>query len=156
MYHIKTIEGQLNASDLKIALVASRFNDFVVDKLVAGALDYLLRHGAQKENLSLAKVPGAFELPLVASKLAKSGGYDGIICLGAVIRGGTPHFDYVCSEAVKGIAHVSLETGVPVGFGVLTTDSLEQAIERSGSKGGNKGVETAAAVLETIRVLEQL
>ena len=110
MYHIKTIEGQLNASDLKIALVASRFNDFVVDKLVAGALDYLLRHGAQKENLSLAKVPGAFELPLVASKLAKSGGYDGIICLGAVIRGGTPHFDYVCSEAVKGIAHVSLES----------------------------------------------
>ncbi len=156
MYHIKTIEGQLNASDLKIALVASRFNDFVVDKLVAGAFDYLLRHGAQKENLSLAKVPGAFELPLVASRLAKSGQYAGVICLGAVIRGATPHFDYVCNEAVKGIAHVSLETGVPIGFGLLTTDSLEQAIERSGSKGGNKGVEAAAAVLETIRVLEQI
>lgn len=156
MYHIRTIEGQLNASDLKIAMVASRFNNFMVDKLTGGAFDYLLRHGAKKEDLVLVKVPGAFELPIVAQKLAKSGRYAGVICLGVVIRGATPHFDYVCNESVKGMAHVCLETGVPIGFGLLTTDNLEQAIERSGSKGGNKGVEAAAAVLETIRVLEQI
>jgi 6,7-dimethyl-8-ribityllumazine synthase len=156
MPHIKTIEGLLQAQDLKFTIIASRFNDFIVDRLVGGAVDYLVRHGADRANMTLIRVPGAFELPLVANKVAKSGQADVIICLGAVIRGATPHFDYVCSEATKGIAHVSLETGVPIGFGLLTTDSLEQAIERAGSKAGNKGVEAAAAALETMRVLQQI
>ncbi|HCO12314.1 MAG TPA: 6,7-dimethyl-8-ribityllumazine synthase [Desulfonauticus sp.] len=156
MLHLKTIEGQLNAQDLSIAIVASRFNDFIVDKLIAGAVDYLVRHGLNKDNITLVRVPGAFELPLVAKKLAKSQKYAGIICLGAIIRGATPHFDYVAAEASKGIALVSLETEVPVGFGVLTTDTLEQAIERAGSKAGNRGAEAAQALLETIRVLEQI
>ncbi|NJB68995.1 6,7-dimethyl-8-ribityllumazine synthase [Desulfobaculum xiamenense] len=156
MYHIKTIEGQFQAEGLSFAIVASRFNDFIVDRLIGGAVDYLCRNGASKDNLTLVKVPGAYELPLAARKLAASGKYDGVICLGAVIRGATPHFDYVCSECAKGIAHVSLETNLPIGFGLLTTDTLEQAIERAGSKGGNKGVEAAAATLEMIRVLEQI
>ncbi|MFP4071321.1 MAG: 6,7-dimethyl-8-ribityllumazine synthase [Desulfovibrionales bacterium] len=156
MLGVKTIEGKLQAEGLKFAIVASRFNDFIVDKLVGGAVDYLLRHGAKEDDLTLIRIPGAFEMPLVAKKLAESGTYDGIICLGAVIRGATPHFDYVASEVSKGLASTSLETGVPVGFGVLTTDSLEQAIERAGSKAGNKGVEAAAATLEVIRVLNQL
>jgi 6,7-dimethyl-8-ribityllumazine synthase len=156
MLHIKTVEGRLDAKNLKVALVASRFNDFIVDKLVGGAVDYLVRHGMERENLIIYKIPGAFELPIVVKKLALKKDYDGIVCLGAVIRGATPHFDYVASEATKGIAQVSLETGVPVGFGLLTTDTLEQAIERAGSKAGNKGVEAAAALLETIRVLEQI
>jgi 6,7-dimethyl-8-ribityllumazine synthase len=156
MREIKVIEGKLDARDLKFALVASRFNDFIVDKLVGGAVDYLVRHGAKEENLILVKVPGAFEMPVVAKKLAQKKEYDGIICLGAVIRGATPHFDYVAAEVSKGIAQTSLELGIPIGFGVLTTDTLEQAIERAGSKAGNKGVEAAAAVLETIRVLEQI
>ena len=156
MLHITTIEGRLEAKGLKFALVATRFNDFIVDKLVGGAVDYLVRHGLERENLTIVKLPGAFEMPLVAKKLAASGTYDGVICLGAVIRGATPHFDYVAGECAKGVAQASLETGVPIGFGVLTTDTLEQAIERAGSKAGNKGVEAAAAVLETIRVIEQL
>ena len=156
MPHIKTIEGKLAAQGLKIALVASRFNDIIVDRLVGGAVDYLTRHGLEKENLTLVRIPGAFELPLVCRKLAKSGKYDGIVALGAIIRGATPHFDFVASEATKGIASVSLDSGVPIGFGLLTTDSIEQAVERAGSKAGNKGVEAAAALLETIRVLEQI
>lgn len=156
MLGVKTIEGKLQAEGLKIAIVASRFNDFIVDKLVGGAVDYLLRHGAKEDDLTLVRIPGAFEMPLVAKRVAESGKYDGIICLGAVIRGATPHFDYVAAEVSKGLASTSLETGVPVGFGVLTTDSLEQAIERAGSKAGNKGVEAAAATLEVIRVLSQL
>ena len=156
MLHIKTIEGHLQAQDQKFTIIASRFNDFIVDRLIGGAVDYLVRHGATRENITLIRVPGAFEMPLVAQKVAKSGTADAIICVGAVIRGATPHFDYVCSEATKGIAHVSMETGVPIGFGLLTTDTLEQSIERAGSKGGNKGVEAAAAVLEMVRVLEQL
>lgn len=156
MLNLKTIEGKLEAKGLKIALVASRFNDFIVDKLIAGAVDYLTRHGLEKEDLTLVRVPGAFELPLVAKKLAKSKNFDGVICLGAIIRGATPHFDYVAAEASKGIALVSLETETPVGFGVLTTDTLEQAIERAGSKAGNKGAEAAQALLETIRVMEQI
>lgn len=156
MLHVKTIEGQLAAQGLKFALLATRFNDFIVDRLVGGAVDYLLRHGAVREDLVIVRIPGAFEMPLVARKLAASGKYAGVICLGAVIRGGTPHFDYVAGECAKGIAHASLETGIPIGFGVLTTDTLEQAIERAGSKGGNKGVEAAAAILETVRVLQQL
>ncbi len=156
MLHVKTIEGQMQAQDQKFTIIASRFNDFIVDRLIGGAVDYLLRHGATRENITLIRVPGAFEMPLVAQKVAKSGKADAIICVGAVIRGATPHFDYVRSEATKCIAHVSMDTGVPIGFCLLTTDTLEQSIERAGSKGGNKGVEAAAAALETLRVLQQI
>lgn len=156
MKHIKTIEGQMDAKGLRIALAVARFNNFVVDRLLEGALDYLLRHGAEREKLLIARAPGAFELPLLCQKLAGSGQYDGLVALGAVIRGGTPHFDYVCAEAVKGLAQVSLASGLPVGLGLLTTDNLEQAVERAGAKAGNKGVEAAAAMLESARVLMQL
>ncbi|KHK02030.1 6,7-dimethyl-8-ribityllumazine synthase [Desulfovibrio sp. TomC] len=156
MQHVSTIEGQLDAKGLKFALVAGRFNDFITDRLVGGAVDYLTRHGGDRAGITIVRVPGAFEIPLAAKKLAASGAYHGVICLGAVIRGATPHFDYVANECVKGLAHVMLETNVPVGFGVLTVDTLEQAIERAGSKAGNKGVEAAAAVLEMVRVLEQI
>ena len=156
MNQIRTIEGQLNASGLKFAIVATRFNDFIVDRLVAGAVDYLSRHGGSTEDMTIVRMPGAFEMPVVCKKMAASGKYDGIIALGAVIRGGTPHFEFVAAEATKGLAMVSLESGLPVGFGLLTTDNIEQAIERAGTKAGNKGVEAAAAVLETIRVLNQL
>ena len=156
MPHIKTIEGKLAAQGLQIAMVAARFNDIIVDRLIGGAVDYLTRHGLERENITLVRIPGAFEMPVVCRKLAGGGKYDGILALGAVIRGATPHFDYVAAEATKGIAHISLETGVPIGFGLLTTDTLEQAVERAGSKAGNKGVDAAAALLETIRVLEQL
>lgn len=154
MHNIKKIEGRLDARDLRFAIIASRFNDFIVDRLIGGAVDYLTRSGADPDDLTIIRVPGAFEMPLVTKRVAKSGGYHGIICLGAVIRGSTPHFDFVASEATKGLASVSLEHDVPVGFGLLTTDNLEQAVERAGSKAGNKGVEAAAATLETIRVLE--
>lgn len=153
---IKTIEGQLYAKGLKIAIVAARFNDIIVDRLISGAIDYLVRHGADEDDLTLIRMPGAFEMPIAAQKLAKSGDYDGVVILGAVIRGATPHFDYVCSECAKGVAHASMETGVPMGFGLLTCDSVDQAIDRAGAKSGNKGVEAASALLETIRVLEQL
>lgn len=156
MDQIRCIEGMMEAKGLRIAIVATRFNDFVVDRLVGGAVDYLTRHGAEHENLTLVRIPGAFELPVVCRKLAASGKYDGIVALGAVIRGATPHFDFVSSEATKGIAQVSLQFGMPIGFGLLTTDNLEQAIERAGSKGGNKGMEAASALLETLRVMEQL
>ena len=156
MDRIRCIEGMMEAKGLRIAIVANRFNDFVVDRLVGGAVDYLTRHGAERENLTLVRIPGAFELPVVCRKLAASGKYDGILALGAVIRGATPHFDFVSSEATKGIAQVSLQFGMPIGFGLLTTDNLEQAIERAGSKGGNKGMEAASALLETLRVMEQL
>lgn len=150
------IVGMLDAKGLKIALVASRFNDFIVERLIGGATDYLERHGLSPENMDLVRVPGAFELPLVCKKIASSGKYNGIVALGAVIRGATPHFDYVCAEATKGLAHVILESGLPIGYGLLTCDSIEQAIERAGSKAGNKGWDAAAAMLETIRVLEKL
>ncbi|MDL2315798.1 6,7-dimethyl-8-ribityllumazine synthase [Desulfovibrio sp. OttesenSCG-928-A18] len=156
MLHINTIEGQLSAKGLKIALVASRFNDIIVDRLIGGAVDYLSRHGLERENMTIVRIPGAFELPLVCQKLAQNGRYDGIVALGAVIRGATPHFDFVANEAAKGLAQVSLASGVPIGFGLLTTENIEQAVERAGSKAGNKGVDAAAAMLETIRVLEQL
>lgn len=156
MHHINTIEGQLDAKNLKIALIAGRFNDFIVERLIGGAVDYLVRHGCDKNNLTLIKVPGAFELPVVTKKVAETKTYDGIVCLGAVIRGATPHFDFVSNECAKGIAQVSLDNNLPIGFGVLTCDTLEQAIERAGSKGGNKGVEAASAMLETVRVLEQI
>lgn len=156
MYHIKTVEGMMEAKGYKIAILASRFNDFMVNSLIGGAVDYLVRHGADREDLAIVRVPGAFEMPIVAKKLAASGKYDGIVALGAVIRGATPHFDFVASETTKGLAHVSLEYNIPVGFGLLTTDNMEQAIERSGSKAGNKGVEAASALLETLQVLKQL
>lgn len=156
MLHIKTIEGQMDAKGLKFAIVASRFNDFIVDRLVGGAVDYLKRNGAETEDMTIIRIPGAFEMPVVAQKLAKSEKYDAIVCLGAVVRGATPHFDYVCAEVSKGLASVSLDFDLPVGFGVLTVDTLEQAVERAGSKAGNKGVEAAAAALETVRVMEQL
>jgi 6,7-dimethyl-8-ribityllumazine synthase len=156
MHHIKTIEGQFDAKGLKIAIIATRFNDFVVDRLVGGAVDYLARNGGSREDMTIVKLPGAFEMPIAAKKLAASGKYDGIVALGAVIRGATPHFDFVCNECAKGLAQVSLDSDTPVGFGLLTCDTLEQAIERAGSKGGNKGVEAASAMLETYRVLEQL
>ncbi len=153
---IKTIEGKLIGEDLKFALVASRFNDFIVSRLVNGAVDYLIRHGVKEQDIILIRVPGAFEMPLIAKKLALSRKFDAVICLGAVIRGATPHFEYVASEVAKGIAHITLETEVPISFGVLTTDTIEQAIERAGSKAGNKGAEAAQAALETVQVLRQL
>lgn len=151
------IVGQLNAKGLKIALVATRFNDFIVERLMSGAMDYLERHGLDDpDGITVVRVPGAFELPLICQKLAASKKYHGIVALGAVIRGATPHFDYVCAEASKGIAQVMLQSGLPIGFGLLTCDTIDQAIERAGSKAGNKGCEAAAAMLESIRVLEQL
>lgn len=156
MQDIKTIEGNLDAKGLKIAIVAARFNDFIVDRLIGGAVDYLVRHGATKSDLTIIRTAGAFEMPLVCQKAAASEHYDGILALGAVIRGATPHFDFVASEATKGLAMVSLDASIPVGFGLLTTDTLEQAIERAGSKAGNKGSESAHALVESIRVLQQI
>ncbi len=153
---LKVVEGQFKADGLRFAVVVSRFNDFVSGKLLEGAIDTVLRHGASQSDLTVVKVPGAFEIPLIARKLAKSGKFDAVICTGAVIRGGTPHFDYVAAEVSKGIAAVGFETGIPVTFGVLTTDNLEQAIERSGAKAGNKGAEAAMAAIEIVNVLKQL
>ena len=154
---MNVIEGNIVASEnFKIGIVASRFNDFVVGRLVDGALDGLKRHNVKEENITLAKVPGAFEIPVAAKKMAESKKFDAIICLGAVIRGATSHYDYVCNEVSKGIAQVSLESGVPVLFGVLTTENIEQAVERSGSKAGNKGTECALAAIEMIQLLKQL
>lgn len=155
MAAITTINGQMDARDLRIALVAARFNDFIVGHLISGAIDYLERHGLNG-NLTVVRVPGAFELPVVCRKLALSQKFDGLVALGAVIRGATPHFEYVCAEATKGIAQVMLQSSVPIGFGLLTCDTIDQAIERAGSKAGNKGAEAAAAMLETIRILEQI
>ncbi len=149
-------EGKLVAGDIRIGIVASRFNEFIVSKLIGGADDALRRHNVKDENVDLAWVPGAFEIPLVASKMAQSGKYDAVICLGAVIRGSTDHYEYVANEVTKGIAAVSLKTGVPVMFGVLTCDNLEQAIERAGSKVGNKGFEAAVSAIETINVIKSL
>ena len=151
-----TIEGQLQASGYRFGIIVSRFNSFISDRLLEGALDTLLRHGAAQEQLTVVKVPGAFEIPLVAKTMAQSKKYDAVICLGAVIRGGTPHFEYVSSEMTKGIAVASLESGLPVAFGVLTTDSVEQAIERAGTKAGNKGVEAALSAIEMINLLGAL
>lgn len=149
-------EGKLVPEDIKIGIVASRFNEFIVSKLIGGADDALRRHNVKDENVDLAWVPGAFEIPLVASKMAKSGKYDAVLCLGAVIRGSTDHYEYVANEVTKGIAAVSLKTGVPIMFGVLTCDNLEQAIERAGSKVGNKGFEAAVSAIETINVIKSL
>ena len=151
---MRTLEGKVVAREIKVGIVAARFNEFIVSKLVAGARDGLLRHDVKDEDIDLAWVPGAFEIPLIASKMAKSGKYDAVICLGAVIRGATSHYDYVCSEVSKGIASVSLTSDIPVMFGVLTTDNIEQAIERAGTKAGNKGYDCALGAIEMVRQLE--
>lgn len=151
---MKIYEGKLVAEGLKFGIVVSRFNEFITNKLVGGALDVLRRHGASDEDIDIAWVPGAFEIPLVAQKMAESKKYDAVICLGAVIRGVTPHFDYVSAEVTKGVAHVGLETKVPVIFGVLTTDTIEQAIERTGTKAGNKGSDAALSAIETVNLLK--
>jgi 6,7-dimethyl-8-ribityllumazine synthase len=150
------IEGSLDAKGLKIALVASRFNDFVTAKLVEGAWDALVRHGADAKNLTLVKVPGSFELPQVAAKLAAQGTYDAIVALGCLIRGETPHFDLIASEATKGLAQAAVSSGVPVSFGVLTCDTMEQAIDRAGGKGGNKGWDAALAAIEMVSLFKRL
>ena len=152
---MKILEGIYEGKGLKIAIVASRFNEFITSKLVGGAEDCLRRHDVADDDITLAWVPGAFEIPLLAKKLAKSGKYDAVICVGAVIRGSTSHYDYVCAEVSKGIASVSLETGVPVMFGVLTTDTIEQAIERAGTKAGNKGYDCAMGALELVSLLKK-
>ncbi len=153
---MNVIEGRLAGEGLKIALVVSRFNSFITERLLEGALDCLRRHGVADSGLTMVRVPGAWEIPLVAQRLAKAKAHDAVICLGAVIRGSTPHFDYVAAEVSKGIAHVSLESGVPILFGVLTTDTLEQAVERAGSKSGNKGYAAAESALEMINLLKDL
>ena len=153
---MKTFEGTLVSQGIKIGIVAARFNDFIVSRLIGGCEDTLLRHGVREEDISLAWVPGAFEIPLIASKMAKSGKFDAVIALGAVIRGSTSHYDYVCSEVSKCIANVSLNSDVPVLFGVLTTDSIEQAIERAGSKAGNKGSECAQGAIEMVNLIRAL
>ena len=152
----KILEGIISAEGFKFAIVVSRFNDFISSKLVEGAMDALKRHGATEDNVTLVKVPGAFEIPVAAKRLAAKGGFDAIICVGAVIRGATPHFDYVASEVAKGIAVVSLESNIPLAFGVLTTDNLEQAIERAGSKSGNKGWDAAMAAMEMASLFKNL
>ncbi|GAB6174770.1 6,7-dimethyl-8-ribityllumazine synthase [Paradesulfitobacterium aromaticivorans] len=153
---MKVYEGNLVGDGLKFGIIAARFNEFITSKLLAGALDALRRHGVNDEDIEIAWVPGAFEIPLLAKKLAESNRYDAVICLGAVIRGATPHFDYVSAEVSKGVANVSLQTGLPVIFGVLTTDNIEQAIERAGTKAGNKGFDAAVTAVETANLLHQI
>jgi 6,7-dimethyl-8-ribityllumazine synthase len=153
---MNVLEGRLAGEGLNIALVVGRFNAFITERLLEGALDCLRRHGVADTGLTVVRVPGAWEIPLVAKKLSQAGGHDAVICLGAVIRGSTPHFDYVAAEVSKGIAQVSLESGIPILFGILTTDTLEQAVERAGSKAGNKGYAAAEAALEMVNLLKDL
>ncbi len=155
MSNMAVLEGRLDATGKRFAVIISRFNSFITERLLDGALDCLKRNGAKDGHITLIRVPGAFEIPFAASKVAKLCQYDGIICLGAVIRGATPHFDYVASEVTKGVAATAMETGIPIGFGVLTTDTVEQAIDRAGAKAGNKGWETAHAVIEMVNLYEQ-
>lgn len=150
---MNTLEGKLLAKGQRIGIVAARFNEFITSKLLGGAVDSFVRHGGDETDLDVAWVPGAFEIPLIAKKMAESGKYDAVVCVGAVIRGATPHFDMVANEATKGIAHVGLQTGVPVIFGVLTTDSIEQAVERAGTKAGNKGFEAMTTAIEMINLI---
>lgn len=153
---MNTLEGKLVAQDIKIGIVASRFNEFITGKLLSGAIDGLTRHGVKEDDITVAWVPGAFEIPLIAGKLAKSRQYDAVICLGAVIRGATSHYDYVCNEVSKGIAQVSLQSDIPVLFGVVTTDNIEQAIERAGTKSGNKGYDCALSAIEMVNLIKQI
>lgn len=152
----KTISAKLDAGPHSFAIVIARFNEFITSRLLSGTIDALVRHGAQPENLTQVWVPGSWEIPLVARKLAGSGRYASVICLGCVIRGQTPHFEYIAAEVAKGLAHVSLETGVPVSFGIITADSLEQAIDRAGTKAGNKGADAALAAIEMANLLPQI
>jgi len=153
---MKILEGELQAKGLKFAIVVSRFNDFITSKLLDGAKDALLRHGAKEDDIDIARVPGSFEIPLIAKKLASKGTYNAIICLGTVIRGATPHFDYVAAEVSKGIASASMETGVPIAFGVITSDTIEQAVERAGTKSGNKGFDAAITAIEMAQLVKKL
>ena len=153
---MKTLEGNLVSKEIRVGIVAARFNEFITSKLLGGAMDGLLRHNVAEDDIHVAWVPGAFEIPLVASKMAKSGKYDAVICLGAVIRGATSHYDYVCNEVSKGVASISLENDIPVMFGVLTTDNIEQAIERAGSKAGNKGYDCALGAIEMVNLLREI
>ncbi|MGB5823454.1 MAG: 6,7-dimethyl-8-ribityllumazine synthase [Proteocatella sp.] len=153
---MKTYEGSLVSKGIKVGIIAARFNEFIVSKLIGGATDGLLRHDVKEEDIEIAWVPGAFEIPLIASKMAKSGKYDAVICLGAVIRGATTHYDYVCSEVTKGIASVSLGADIPVMFGILTTENIEQAIERAGTKAGNKGYDCAVAAIEMVNLIKKI
>lgn len=153
---MKTLEGKLVANDMRIGIVAARFNEFIVSKLISGAVDALTRHDIPEDHITLAWVPGAFEIPVAAKKMAESGAYDAVICLGTVIRGATSHYDYVCNEVSKGIAQVSLNTGVPVMFGIVTTENIEQAIERAGTKAGNKGYDCALGAIEMVNLLKQM
>lgn len=153
---MKVYEGNLVSKDIKVGIVAARFNEFITSKLLGGALDALNRHDVSKDNIDVAWVPGAFEIPLIASKMAKSGKYDAVICLGAVIRGNTSHYDYVCSEVSKGIANVSLNSDIPVMFGILTTENIEQAIERAGTKAGNKGYDCAVGAIEMVNLIREI
>lgn len=152
----RLIQGDLVAKGLRFAFVVSRFNDFITSRLLEGAMDAVLRHGGKEEDVDIVRVPGAFEMPVVAKRLAKSRRYDAVVCLGAVMRGSTPHFEYIASELAKGLANVSLEIEIPISFGVLTTDTLEQAIERAGSKAGNKGFEAAVSAIEMANLFKQL
>lgn len=152
---MKKIEGNVIGSNIKVGIIAARFNEFIVSRLVGGAQDALVRHGVNDDDISVAYVPGAFEIPLAAKKMAQSGKYDTVICLGAVIKGATSHYDYVCAEVSKGVASVSLETGIPVIFGVLTTDNIEQAIERAGTKAGNKGYDVACSAIEMVNLFKE-
>ena len=157
MREINVLEGKLVAKEgMKVGIVAARFNEIIVNKLLGGAIDGLVRHGVEDGNITAAWVPGAFEIPAVVKRMAKSGKYDAVIALGAVIRGQTSHYDYVCNEVSKGVAQVSLETGIPVMFGILTTDNIEQAISRAGSKAGNKGYDCAVGAIEMVNVMEQI
>jgi len=151
----RTIEGKLDAKGVKTAIIASRFNDFITSKLVEGALDCLARHGASPSDITLIKVPGSFEIPLAAQKAAGTGAYDAVICLGTLIRGQTPHFDFIASEATKGIAQASLKTGVPITFGIITADNLDQAVDRAGAKSGNKGFEAALGAIEMADLMKK-
>lgn len=153
---MKTLEGNLVSKEIRVGIVVARFNEFITSKLLGGAMDGLLRHNVAEDDIHVAWVPGAFEIPLVASKMAKSGKYDAVICLGAVIRGATSHYDYVCNEVSKGVASISLENDIPVMFGVLTTDNIEQAIERAGSKSGNKGYDCALGAIEMVNLLREI
>lgn len=156
MVAYRTVQGKLDAKGLKVSVIASRFNDFITDRLIDGAVDCLVRHGAQEDQITVYRVPGSFELPLAAKKVVSAGNVDAVICLGALIRGQTPHFDFIASEVTKGIAQISLDSGVPVTFGVITADSLEQAVDRAGAKVGNKGFEAASGAIEMVNLLREL
>ncbi len=153
---MKKYEGELQAKGLRFAIIVSRFNEFITNKLLDGAIDALVRHGAPEQNIEIVKVPGSFEIPLAAKKVAEKKSYDAVVCLGTIIRGATPHFDYVASEAAKGIASASMETGVPIAFGIITADNIEQAVERAGTKSGNKGWDAALVAIEMAQLLKKL